>query len=174
MDLVSAKHLLAKRACARLRLPWRVTRVFDDDQPKLGSFRAQRRHNCSAARAVRRMPYPAGRASIRATHFQKKPREKTSPNSAPRNGDTMTMNRKNSRNRLQDSYRCPGCGGLVDNSDLTAIRDHHQHVLRPRPSSLFTLPIVTTPVAVRPEICQPRAGLADNFTVPPGAFSRGA
>ena len=43
----------------------------------------------------------------------------------------------------KDLYQCPGCSELVDNSDRSAVLDHHQHVLRPRASTFGLLPAVT-------------------------------
>jgi hypothetical protein len=41
----------------------------------------------------------------------------------------------------ETSYRCPGCGEIVDNHDLDAVRFHHQHVLNPWLDSSVMLPI---------------------------------
>jgi hypothetical protein len=38
----------------------------------------------------------------------------------------------------ENLYRCPGCGEMVNNRDVDAIRLHHQHVLRPRGSFVVT------------------------------------
>lgn len=47
--------------------------------------------------------------------------------------------------QLPNTYRCPGCGEMVDKSDIAAIREHHQHVLRSRVDSFVTLPFVVLP-----------------------------
>jgi hypothetical protein len=44
-------------------------------------------------------------------------------------------------------YRCPGCGDMVDKNNVPAIREHHQHVLRPRLDSFVTLPFVHSTAA---------------------------
>ena len=36
-----------------------------------------------------------------------------------------------------ESYRCPGCGQMVNNRDLEAIRLHHAHVLHPVPDGRY-------------------------------------
>jgi hypothetical protein len=58
------------------------------------------------------------------------------------------MKTKKKRDRSaprKDLYRCPGCGRMVDNTDLSAMLEHHQHVLRARVDTFVTLPVVTIP-----------------------------
>lgn len=57
------------------------------------------------------------------------------------------MNAAKKRDRTKTAsnrfYRCPGCGQEVDNEQADAVREHHAHVLHPRPPNLF-FPVVPT------------------------------
>jgi hypothetical protein len=39
--------------------------------------------------------------------------------------------------RASYSYRCPGCGELVDNREVDEVLEHHQHVLHPMLSPVW-------------------------------------
>jgi hypothetical protein len=46
----------------------------------------------------------------------------------------MALERDNTVMQVTDSsYRCPGCGELVDSRRLDEVLTHHQHVLHPAP-----------------------------------------
>jgi hypothetical protein len=40
--------------------------------------------------------------------------------------------RKEAETAAEFTYRCPGCGEMVDRRDLDAVLAHHQHVLHPK------------------------------------------
>jgi hypothetical protein len=54
----------------------------------------------------------------------------------------------------ENSYRCPACGEMVDNTDRESVRVHHDHVLHPRFDRFVTLPIppakIFRPVGTKP------------------------
>ncbi|MEY2578286.1 MAG: hypothetical protein QOI49_1110 [Verrucomicrobiota bacterium] len=56
----------------------------------------------------------------------------------------MSVAKQRDRNKTANErfYRCPGCGQMVDNQQREAVFEHHDHVLRPPPSTRF-LPVTS-------------------------------
>jgi hypothetical protein len=53
---------------------------------------------------------------------------------------TKMKTRRRQKLSRQNRYRCPACGEWVDNNDHTAVRLHHQHVLRAPQDGFVRLP----------------------------------
>jgi hypothetical protein len=58
-------------------------------------------------------------------------------------------------------YRCPACGETVNNSDLAAVRRHHQHVLQPRLDAYVSfLPTVFTNKSSASKVANRKSGVS--------------
>src|SRR3954464_3753915 len=58
-------------------------------------------------------------------------------------------------------YRCPACGETVNNSDLAAVRRHHQHVLQPRLAGFVSfLPTVFTNKSFASKLAEDKAAVS--------------